>query len=101
MSTLHERYDAWRLSMGLVRAVPEVPAFQFLRECGCHGNILCTLHDRDKLYLRDQHVCWSLSTAGDYWGELPVMSQQTKELVQKEAILWHGKEKDPRWKAFE
>lgn len=49
---------------------------------------------RDELYRKPLKVCWSLSTAKDFHGELPAMSQETKELVKQEQLLYFAREQE-------
>jgi hypothetical protein len=58
---------------------------------------------RDQLWRHKPLVeCWSLNASKEFHGELPAMSQATKELVLQEAILWHAQEQESeKWKAFQ
>jgi hypothetical protein len=45
--------------------------------------------------------CWSLSeSSGVFEGKLPPMDERTKALVTREAILFHDREKAPKWEKF-
>jgi hypothetical protein len=52
-------------------------------------------------YLVEAHACWSLSTSKEFHGELPVLSAEAKEQIQKETIMFADRDRDPRWKAFQ
>lgn len=55
----------------------------------------------DPLTRRQLFICWSLlESPEDNETVLPEQSQRTRELVVQEEILWHGREKEPRWKQF-
>lgn len=46
-------------------------------------------------------ICWSLSTAKDFHGELPAPSKAQKELVIAEACLWKKREEEAgKWERF-
>ena len=84
--------------MGLLSGVPEVSlvpkANLTEKDIPCCGETLCRAHERDDLYLKPMRVCWSLSESREFHGELPAMSQHTKEIVMQEAILLHKREEE-------
>lgn len=46
----------------------------------------------DTLYHTPLYVCWSLLESKEFHGELPAMSQHSKDVALKEACLWKERE---------
>lgn len=90
--------------MGLLTSVPDVSKFTNLSQVlhGCCAEGLCANHQRDQLYRRPMQECWSLVKSEVFYGEIPVPSAHTKEIVIAEACLWEARRKEAdRYRSLE